>query len=139
MNQRSHKGVTRRQKEHLPFCPTLGPHHMNWEGRHFRTRSEKQLRNFGGFIMPLTVAPPPNHTLIHRSLGETPIPTTAQIHDMLDVARVGGLHAVVNTFSNPTIEHYNKQLYIASIDPNEAIGRLVSKAYVTEREMRGYL
>ena len=132
---RHHHGVKR---EHLPYCPTLGPHHMNWEDRHFRTTAEKRLRNFGEFIMPLTLAPPPNHTLIHRSLAEPPKPTYNEIQTILGVAQEGGLYAVINQVDNRTTDHYRKQLFIAAIPTDEAIGRLIQKSYVTEKEMRGF-
>lgn len=134
---RYHHGVGK-QKQKLPYCPTLGEHHMNWEGRHYRTSAEKRLRNMGAFILPLWQAPAPNHTLIHRSLGETPIPNQDDIYDMISLAKEGGLYRVMNEIDNRTTEHYRQQLFIAAIDENEAIGRLVRHQYVTQKELRGF-
>ena len=84
------------------------------------------------------MAPPPNHTLIHRSLAEPPKPSYGEIQTILGVAQEGGLYAVINQVDNRTTDHYRKQLFIAAMPTDEAIGRLVQKQYVTEKEMRGF-
>ena len=111
---------------------------MNWEARHFTSSAEKRLRNMAEFILPLSIAPPPNHTLIHRSLTEPPKPSYGEILEMIDAAQDGGLYNVMNTVDNRTTDHYRKQLFIAALDPNEAIGRLTQRQYVTQKEMRGF-
>lgn len=132
-----HKGMSRQQPK-LPYCPTLGEHHLNWEGRHYTSNAERRLRNMGAFILPLWQAPAPNHTLIHRSLGETPRPNPDEIYDMISAAEEGGLYQVMNTLDNRTTEHYRKQLFIAAMPTDEAIGRLYKKQYVTQQELRGF-
>jgi len=92
----------------------------------------------GAFVLPLWQAPPPNHTLIHRSLGETPRPAPSEIYDMIAVAQEGGLYQVLNTLDNRTTDHYRKQLFIAAMDTDEAIGRLTRKMYLTPQELRGF-
>lgn len=131
-----HKGVSK-PKLHLPYSPTLGKHHMFFEDRHYRRGFERNLRNYGAFILNTQIAKPPQHTLLHRSLVEPPKPQMGEAYDILDTARHGGLGAVIEQIDSRVTQHLRQQLAILAMPTGEAIERLTHKMYVTQRELVG--
>lgn len=122
-------------KQKLPYSPDLGVHHMNYCGNNYKRGYERLLRNTGAFILSVADAPPPQHTLIHRSMGETPKPLNqGETYDMILLAK-GGLQNVLDNLDTRTTEHYRQQLYIASMPFDEAVDRLTKKMYVTKMEL----
>jgi hypothetical protein len=126
-----------KHKTELHYCPKLGEHHLCYYKPDWLNPIYKRFREVGAFILPLEVAPPAPHTLVHRSLKEaTPRPLREDLEYMIGVAEESGLLAVVSTIDNRTTEHYRRQLFIASIPVEEAIERLNHRMYVTQQELR---
>lgn len=119
----------------MPYDPSLGVHHMFFEARHYRTNTERTLRNFGAFILGTHIARPPQHTLLHRSLSEPPKPIYGEALDILDTAQHGGLEAVTEQLDTRVTDHLRQQLAILAIPTQEAVERLTSKLYVTKTEL----
>lgn len=135
MARRSHKGV-QKPKLHLPYCATLGVHHLFFEARHYNRGFEHNLRNYGAFILDTTIAKPPQHTLLHRSLVEPPKPVMGEAYEMLETARHGGLSLVMNQIDTGVTHHLRQQLAILAMPTQEAIERLTHKMYVTQKELQ---
>lgn len=131
--RRSHKGTSRR-KESLPYCPDLGVHHMFFEKRHYTRGHEHLLRNFGAFVLDTTIAKPPQHTLLHRSMGEPPRPNRDQAYDLIGAAKEGGLDKALE-IDNGVTEHLRRQMAILAMPTQETIERLTSKHFVTNLEL----
>jgi hypothetical protein len=134
MARRTHKGV-QKPKLHLPYCPTLGVHHLFFEARHYNRGFEHNLRNYGAFILDTTVAKPPQHTLLHRSLVEPPKPVMGEAYDLIGAAKQGGLGLVIEQIDTKVTDHLRQQLAILAMPTQEAIERLTHKMYVTQREL----
>ena len=134
MARRSHKGV-QKPKLHLPYSPTLGVHHLFFEARHYNRGFERNLRNYGAFILDTTVAKPPQPTLLHRSLVEPPKPVMGEAYDLLGAAKQGGLSLVMNQIDTKVTQHLRQQLAILAMPTQETIERLTHKMYVTQKEL----
>lgn len=122
-------------KQKLPYCPDLGVHHMQYEARHQTRGWERMVRNYGAFILDTTIAKPPQHTLLHRSLLEPPRPERNEAYDLVQTAKYGGLSLVLEQIDTKLTEHYRQQMAILAIPTTEAIERLTKKQFVTPQEL----
>ena len=127
----------RYSKQKLPYSPDLGIHHMQFEARHQTRGWERMVRNYGAFILDTTIAKPPQHTLLHRSMIEPPRPDRNEAYDLVQTAKQGGLSLVLEQIDTKLTEHYRQQMSILEMPTNEAIDRLYKKMYVTQQELRG--
>ena len=109
---------------------------MQFEERNQVRSHERMLRNFGAFILDPTIAKPPQHTLLHRSMTEPPRPERDEAYNLVNVAKVGGLALVMEEIDTRITDHYRQQLAILTIPTTEAIERLNMKMFVSQAELR---
>lgn len=121
--------------ERLPYCPTLGAHHMWWEDRHYNRGPERTLRNMGAFLLDRTIAQPPQHTLLHRSMIEPPKPSVEEAYDIIGVAKEYGLSGVLEQVDTRSTEHLRRQMAILAMPTDEAIERLTFRQYISSQEL----
>lgn len=69
-------------------------------------------------------------------MTEPPRPDREDAYHLVETAKFGGLHLVLNTIDNRLTSHYRQQMAILAMPTDEVIDRLTNKMYVTQRELQ---
>lgn len=102
-------------------------HHMLWERNQWNAEKlSKSVRNTAEFQIHLNQTV---HRLLHAVIRPPRIPDTETLEQMRYYAPLG-LTVVMNTIEHPIIEHFDRQLTVASVSPEVAQELLVTGRFI---------
>lgn len=98
-------------------------HHCCWEKNQWnREPLPKRVRQDKTYQLMLEA---PVHRLLHAVIRPPRIPSEETLRQMRDLSHLG-LIAVMNELDDPIVEHFDRQLTVATISPEVALDLLTS-------------